>query len=111
MAVAALCTTGCLGSSGGGTRATTEPDRAIAGTLWMSGGPAPGHRRLRHTGLRVYEAGRMVATTPTDGRGRFHLALPPGRYQLEADGMELLPRRVDVAPNETARIRLTLSVK
>jgi hypothetical protein len=77
----------------------------------MSGGPAPGRRLLRHTDIRVYEPQRVVATTTTDGRGRFHLALAPGRYRLTADGTELLPRPGDVAPSRTARIRLTLSVK
>lgn len=109
--IAALSTAGCLGSRNEGTHATTEPDGAIAGTLWMSGGPAPGHRRLRSTSIRVLAENRTVATTTTDSRGRFRLGLAPGRYRFVADSTELLPRHVDVAADTTSRIRLTLSVK
>jgi len=91
----------------------TAQDGEIAGTLWMSGGPAPGHRRLRNTGIRVLAERRVVATTTTDSRGRFRIALAPGRYRfalITGSGVRL-PRQVDVAADTTSRIRLTLSVK
>ncbi len=110
--IAVLCAAGCLGSAGDATHAKGGRQGAIAGTLWMIGGPAPGHRLLRNTGIRVLAANRVVASTTTDGRGRFHVGLAPGRYRLElTNGSVLLPRHVDLAASQTARIRLTLSVK
>jgi hypothetical protein len=110
-AIAVLSAPACLGSTGTAIHAS-ERQGAIAGTLWMIGGPAPGHRVLRNTGIRVLAANRVVASTTTDGRGRFHVALAPGRYRLAlTNGSLLLPRHVDVATSQTARIRLTLSVK
>jgi hypothetical protein len=109
--IVALSAAGC-GSAGDTTRGTGERRGAIAGTLWMVGGPAPGHRLLRRTGIRVLAANRVVASTTTDARGRFHVALAPGRYRLTlTNGSLLLPRQVDIAESQTARIRLTLSVK
>jgi hypothetical protein len=113
MVIAALSAAGCGGSAGAGTRTTAERDGAVAGTLWMIGGPAPGHRRLRNAGIRVLAGDRVVATTTSDRHGRFHVMLAPGRYELalaQSDGL-LLPRHVDVAADATARIRVTLSVK
>jgi len=110
--IAVLGAPACLGSAGDATHAKVERPGAIAGTLWMIGGPAPGHRLLRNTGVRVLAANRVVANTTTDGRGRFHVALAPGRYRLAlTNGSLLLPPHVDVAASQTARIRLTLSVK
>jgi len=109
--IAVLSAPAGLGSTGNATHAKGERQGAIAGTLWMIGGPAPGHRVLRNTGIRVLAANRVVAST-TDGRGRFHVTLAPGRYRLAlTNGSLLLPRHVDVATSQTARIRLTLSVK
>jgi hypothetical protein len=93
-------------------QAKGERQGAIAGTLWMIGGPAPGHRLLRNTGIHVLAANRVVASTTTDSGGRFHVALAPGRYRLAlTTGSLLLPRHVDIVASTTARIRLTLSVK
>jgi hypothetical protein len=108
--IVALAGSGCLGWEGGESHSGRHV--AIAGTLWMSGGPAPGRRRLRITGIRVLAGTRVVARTTTDRRGRFQLVLAPGRYRLTlTDGSGLLPKYVEVAANRTARIRLTLSVK
>jgi hypothetical protein len=110
--IAVLSAPAGLGPTGNATHAKGERQGAIAGTLWMIGGPAPGHRVLRNTGIRVLAANRVVASTTTDGRGRFHVTLAPGRYRLAlTNGSLLLPRHVDVATSQTARIRLTLSVK
>jgi hypothetical protein len=110
--IVVLSAAGCLGSAGDATHGTGERRGAIAGTLWMIGGPAPGHRLLRNTGIRVLAANRVVASTTTDARGRFRIALAPGRYRLAlVNGSLLLPRHVDIAESQTARIRLTLSVK
>ena len=108
----ALGGAGCLGTAGDATHAKVERNGEIAGTLRMIGGPPPGRRLLRHAGIRVYAAGRLVARTTTDTHGRFQLALPPGLYRLTlADGSRLLPAQVHVAANETGRLYLTLSVK
>jgi hypothetical protein len=69
--IAVLSAPAGLGSTGNATHAKGERQGAIAGTLWMIGGPAPGHRVLRNTGIRVLAANRVVASTTTDGRGRF----------------------------------------
>ena len=112
MTLIALGGAGCLGTACGATQARVERSGAIAGTLRMIGGPAPGRRLLRHTGIRDYAADRLVARTTTDARGRFRLSLAPGDYRLTlTDGSRLSPTQVHVAANETGRLRLTLSVK
>jgi hypothetical protein len=109
--IVVLSAAGC-GSAGDATHGTGERRGAIAGTLWMIGGPAPGHRLLRNAGIRVLAANRVVASTTSDGRGRFHIALAPGRYDLALkNGSLLRPRHVEIAASQTARVRLTLSVK
>lgn len=95
------------------TQATDHQQGVIAGTLGMIGGPGPGHRRLRRTSIRVVAAARAVATTTTDKRGRFRIALPAGRCQLALTNGSgrLTPTHLDVAASGTTRVTLTLSVK
>jgi hypothetical protein len=112
MAVVALGAAGCGGMADRATRHRSHGEGQIAGTLRMVGGPAPGRRLLRHTGIDVHAGTRVVASLTTDAHGRFRLVLPPGRYRLTLrNGSELLPRHVDVAANETGRLHLTLSVR
>jgi hypothetical protein len=50
------------------------------------------------TDLRVIESGtgERVATTSSGGNGRFAVALPAGRYRLEARGSAALPQAAPV---------------
>jgi hypothetical protein len=109
----ALGGAGCLGTAvGDATHAKVERSGEITGTLRMIGGPAPGRRLLRHTGIRVYAADRLVARTTTDAHGTFRLVVAPGLYRLTlTDGSRLTPTLVHVAANEAGRLHLTLSVK
>jgi hypothetical protein len=48
----------------------------------------------------------------TDGRGRFRVALPPGRYRFAMKGgPDLLPPTAVVAATGTTHISLTLSAR
>jgi hypothetical protein len=112
LALIALGEAGCGGMADRVTGAPSHGEGQIAGTVRMIGGPAPGRRLLRHTGIDVYAGTRVVASMMTDAHGRFRLVLPPGRYRFTlGNGSELLPRHVDVAANDVDRLRLTLSVK
>ena len=108
----ALGAAGCGGMADRVTGAQSDAEGQISGTLWMIGGPAPGRRLLRHTGIRVYAGTNAVASTTTDAHGRFQLVLAPGRYRLTLrDGSQLLPKHVAVAANASRRVHLTLDVK
>jgi hypothetical protein len=112
MAVVALGAAGCGGTADRVAYSDGGQKGRITGTLRMIGGPAPGRRLLRQTGIRVYADGTVVASTATDADGRFHLVLPEGRYRFTLrDGSELLPRHVDVTAGTTGRLHLTFSVK
>lgn len=112
MALIALGGAACGGTADRAIDATEARHGTITGTLRMIGGPAPGRRLLRHTGIDVYSGGTVVGGTATDARGRFRLVLTPGRYRFTLrNGSELFPRHVDVTTNERGHIHLTLSVK
>jgi hypothetical protein len=84
----------------------------ISGTLRLVGGPAPGLRRIKHAKVNIIAGARVVATMTTDDRGRFHLALPGGRYRfLLAGGQELLPPTAVVAATGTTHLSLRLEAK
>jgi hypothetical protein len=101
---------GCLGSAAHATSGSTET--AISGTLRLSGGPPPGLRRLEHATVEVLSGQEVVATMTTDGRGRFRVPLPPGRYRFAMKGgPDLLPPTAVVAATGTTHISLTLNAR
>ena len=84
----------------------------ISGTLRLVGGPAPGVRRPTHAKVNVIAGEQVVATMTTDGRGRFRLTLPPGRYRFAMKGgHDLLPPTAVVAETGTTHVSLTLDAK
>lgn len=75
----------------------------VQGVLRLSHGcpgpvrPGPGHRcEFAGVGIivRVFRSGKAVATTRTNGDGRFVIALRPGRYLLRAE-VPSLPKAKD----------------
>jgi hypothetical protein len=68
--------------------------------------PVPGAR------ISVLRDGEVVATATSDPRGRFEIALEPGRYTLQAEpgsaGMFAKPVEVTVQPGAFARVDLLI---
>ena len=62
--------------------------------------PACADRPLARAVIRARRGDRVAGETRTDARGRFHLRLSPGRYQLYTSG-GIAPLAVPVA---TARV-------
>ena len=103
---------GCFGSATHATSGASATSSGISGTLRLVGGPAPGVRRLTHAKVDVLAGERVVATMRTDGRGRFRLTLPPGRYRFALEGgTDLLPPTTVVAETGTTHVSLTLDAK
>lgn len=110
-AAALAASAGCFGSA---TQATSgSAGAAISGTLRLAGGPAPGGPRpIGHAQVNVIAGERVVATTTTDGRGHFHVALPQGRYRFAMKGgPDLLPHTAVVVETGTTHVSLTLNAK
>ena len=126
--VAAILVLGCIGAFvwvewGAGSSATTmaSPVReVVTGVVVTEGGPpvvgggsdarAVPTAPLLITGTT--SAGkRLVLRTTTDGSGRFHLRLPPGRYRVAAEifpGAAVQPHRVIVVrEGRPLNIRIT----
>lgn len=106
-----VLTAGC----GGGTSGGAQPHGWIAGVVW--GGrpicPAPTGKDsltchptpLAH-GVFVVSGGGTTLHVHADARGRFHVALPPGRYAVRPGRSR--PRRIRVVAGEVAHIRVSI---
>jgi len=65
--------------------------------------------------LAFWRQGRRIATTRTDGAGRYRVALPPGRYTVTAPrhrgiGRGLNPHYVTVPKTRYSRVNFTLDI-
>jgi hypothetical protein len=65
--------------------------------------------------LAFWRGDRRIATTRTDGSGRYRLALAPGRYRVTAPrhrgiGRGLEPRQVVVPAGRNASVNFTLDI-
>jgi hypothetical protein len=113
-ALVALAVTGCTGWSGHGQGSGGEqPQGAIAATVRLVGGPAPGNRLMKGEAIEVLAGNHLVARVRTDRHGRFHLALAPGRYRFRLKGgPALLPLAgALVTAAQTTRLHLILNAK
>ncbi len=85
--------------------ACQNPNSGIYGTVAAAGGAPPGHSapvRGKCVELLNAKTRRQVATATCDDRGGFRVALPPGRYIVEAAGQKA---EITVRPGEWVRRR------
>lgn len=78
------------------------PTTPICSPRTPCAGPAAG------VTVKALEAGRLVATTTTNRRGRFGFSLAPGYYTIAAYGRGAEPRTVRVTA--AARVHLTFLI-
>ena len=64
----------------------------------------------RHVQFLVKAGDAVVKTFTTDGEGRFHVSLPPGRYVIAAEGAPAISRwrfEADVVAGEVTKVTWT----
>ena len=118
-------TAGCFGtstvstapqaSSAASSAAASETGR-MRGTLATIGGPAcllslcslP----TPHTAFRILSNRRIIRTVQTDGRGRFSITLPVGRYTLRVGTRTPIhPNAVRITAGHTTRLVMSVQAK
>jgi hypothetical protein len=88
----------------------------MRGTLATIGGPACVlslcSRPTPHTACRVLSDGRLIRTVRTDGRGRFSITLPVGRYTLRVGTRTPIhPKAVRITAGHTTRLVVSVQAK
>jgi hypothetical protein len=107
-----LAAAGCMDWSGRAASEGSPPLGAIRATVRLEGGPAPGHRLMKGAAIEVLAGPRLVERVRTDRRGRFAIALAPGRYRFRLQGgPNLLPPKALVTAAQTTRVTLILNAK
>ncbi len=118
---------GCsLGGGSGDSGAAGKTPGTISGLVVVEGGPPPlpgqspsGVRRVKNAPIRITgetaAGARMVANLTSDGRGRFRIDLPTGRYTIIARIFRSAPTQpqvdsVVVNGGQTTRVRITGSL-
>jgi hypothetical protein len=110
----ALCTAAILTTAACGG---APPASGVEGQVLSNGGPSPGDWPLANVKVEVH-AGELsapiVALVKADAKGRFRVALPPGRYTLimhKYDDHYREPASVVVAAGVFASVRVMNGVK
>lgn len=88
----------------------------MTGTLAIIGGRACVlsfcSRPARHTAFGVLSDSRVIRTVQTDGRGRFSVTLPAGRYSLRVEaGTPIHPKTVRITARHTTRLVVSVLAK
>src|SRR6266571_8948926 len=83
LAAATSCTSG---SAPPHTTDLTGTVLIYAGPMSVTGGPAVNGQPQTHQAVRIWAAGKRVATTATDAAGHYSIRLQPGHYLVDACG-------------------------
>ncbi len=82
-----------------------DADGTLAGEVQIFGGPAVNGKQAlngepgRNWPVAVSSGGKVVATTRSDGSGRFTFSLPPGTYSVGCAAPQMVTIRSEVVTN------------